>query len=214
MQVPLLELLSQQLHGELQFARYQKSLCKLRFIDDLMDDPDLQTMQVLHRLAMSALSTTIVAAKDVIFLCGSQAVAASLKLSGSLTYFHEDGTKTIDSSTWVAEVCLWTPWIFMGDLVADDVSRLALLDAESFCEILAQNPQTHYAAHRYAKDFLASWLRRCFLVITYLCTGFAIADSDEFGKPICAQSNLVSPWSNQGIAEEAGELAGRAGKGG
>eukprot|EP00439_Symbiodinium_sp_Y106_P079457 s744_g18.t1 len=164
MQVPLLELLSQQLQGELQFARFQKALCKLRFIEDLIDDPDLQTMQVLHRLAMTALSNTIVAAKDVIFLCGSQAVAACLKLSGSLTYFHEDGTKSIDSSTWVAEVCLWTPWIFMGDLVADDVTRMALLDAESFGEILSQNWQTHYAAHRYAKDFLEtlkkqdSWL--------------------------------------------------------
>lgn len=164
MQVPLLELLSQQLQGELQFARFQKALCKLRFIEDLIDDPDLQTMQVLHRLAMTALSNTIVAAKDVIFLCGSQAVAACLKLSGSLTYFHEDGTKTIDSSTWVAEVCLWTPWIFMGDLVADDVTRMALLDAASFGEILSQNWQTHYAAHRYAKDFLEtlkkqdSWL--------------------------------------------------------
>ena len=154
MQVPLLEMLSQQLQGELQFARYQRSLCKLKFIEDLIDDPDLQTLQVLHRLAMTALNNTIVAAKDVIFLCGSQAVAASLKLSGALTYFHEDGTKTIDSSTWVAEVCLWTPWIFMGDLVADDVTRLALLDAESFCGILSQNWQTQYAAHRYAKDFL------------------------------------------------------------
>jgi len=154
MSVPLLELLSQQLQGELQFARYQKPLCKLRFIEDLLQDPDLQTLQVMQQLAMSALSNTIVAAKDVIFLCGSKAVAACLMLNGALTYFHDDGPVSVDSTQWVAEVCLWTPWVFMGDLVADDVTRLALLDADKFCEILSRDWQTHASAYRYAKDFV------------------------------------------------------------
>ena len=40
----------------------------------------------------------------------------------------------VDCNSWIAEVCIWTPWVYMGDLVAEDVSRLAILDVDEFCE--------------------------------------------------------------------------------
>ena len=81
--------------------------------------------------------------REVIFLAGSDAKAAYLTQSGSLTYFHGDGPESVSNHAWISEVCLWTPWLYLGDLVADDVSRLAVLDAEEFC-----------SARRYGQEFL------------------------------------------------------------
>ncbi|CAJ1381154.1 unnamed protein product [Effrenium voratum] len=156
MAVPLLDLLSQQLQGELQFEKYRRALCRLPLLDQLLDPPDLQVKQVLHRMAMAALRNSVVASRDVIFLGGTRAEAAYLSLSGSLTYFHDDGPEAVDDSVWIAEVCLWTPWVYLGDLVANDVSRLAVLDAQAFCSTLGASWATHQAARRYAQSFLES----------------------------------------------------------
>ena len=54
-------------------------------------------------------------------------------LSG-LTTLLDQFSDEVDSNVWIAEVCIWTPWVYMGDLVAEDVSRLAILDVDEFCE--------------------------------------------------------------------------------
>ena len=110
MEVPLLELLSHQLRGELQFARHRKSLGKLALIDEMIEGEDLQTLHVLHRLAMTALSNASVASKDMIFFSGTRAAHAYLKLSGDLTYFTDNLEVSMDDNGWIAEICLWTPW--------------------------------------------------------------------------------------------------------
>ena len=155
MDVPLLELLSHQLRGELQFARHRKSLRKLAFVDDMIEGEDLQTLHVLHRLAMTALSNASVASKDIIFFSGTRASHAYLKLSGDLIYFTENAEEeSVDSSAWIAEICLWTPWVYLGDLMAEDVTRLAILDADQFCEIMAQSWLTQRAAAKHARQYL------------------------------------------------------------
>lgn len=87
-------------------------------------------------------------------MAGSDAKAAYLTQSGSLTYFHGDGPESVSNHAWISEVCLWTPWLYLGDLVADDVSRLAVLDAEEFCSALGDSWQTQQAARRYGQEFL------------------------------------------------------------
>lgn len=154
MEVPVLTLLSKQLQGELQFARYHKALCQLQVVHDLDQMRDLQVLQVMQRMSRTAISNTVVASKDVIFLAGAEAKAAYFTQSGSLTYFHDDGQQTVDCNSWIAEVCIWTPWVYMGDLVAEDVSRLAILDVDEFCETLGASWMTQNAARRYAEDFL------------------------------------------------------------
>ena len=154
MEVPLLELLSHQLRGELQFARHRKSLRKLALIDDMMQGEDLQTLHVLHRLAMMALSNASVASKDMIFFSGTRAAHAYLKLSGELRYFADSAEQSLDDSVWIAEICLWTPWVYLGDLMAEDVSRLAVLDADQFCEIMSHSWLTQRAASRHSREFL------------------------------------------------------------
>ncbi|CAJ1350204.1 unnamed protein product [Effrenium voratum] len=150
MQVPLLELLSQQLQGELQFARYEESLAKLRLVVELLESGDRQVVHTLWRVAVQAVGHCTAACKDLVFLAGNQANAAYLKLNGMLTYSSEDGDMQVNDSGWVSEACLWTPWVYLGDLIAEDVSRLAALDAEAFGDAMSQCYQTQRAASKYA----------------------------------------------------------------
>eukprot|EP00438_Fugacium_kawagutii_P001095 Skav236118 [mRNA] locus=scaffold1166:509950:511653:+ [translate_table: standard] len=157
MEVPLLDMLSPQLKGELQFARSRRDLCKLQVLNELFELPDRQVIHVLHRVAQDAVKNLVVAAADVIFLAGNPAPAAILKLSGALTYCNEDtdeGAETVSSEVWIAEVALWTPWHYLGDLISADVSRVSSLDVEIFCQALSTSWQTQRAASRYAAIFL------------------------------------------------------------
>ncbi|CAE7460030.1 Hcn2 [Symbiodinium sp. CCMP2456] len=182
--VPLLELLSHQLQGELQFARHRASLAKLEFLDflgrggaegkksktvprnrnrmgvaqdHLMDHLDRQILRILHELCTVALDSLPVASKDMVFLGGSQARKTYLVLAGTFTYHHDDGAERVDAEScgWVAEMCLWTPWVYLGDLVSHDVSRIVAMDAALFGQILSQSPSTHDHAKDYAKNFLS-----------------------------------------------------------
>ncbi|CAE7786058.1 Hcn2 [Symbiodinium necroappetens] len=155
--VPLLELLSHQLQGELQFARHRASLAKLEFLDHLMDHLDRQILRILHELCTVALDSLPVASKDMVFLGGSQARKTYLVLAGTFTYHHDDGAEKVDAEScgWVAEMCLWTPWVYLGDLVSHDVSRIVAMDASLFGQILSQSPSTHDHAKDYAKNFLS-----------------------------------------------------------
>mmetsp|Transcript_20576 Transcript_20576/g.47972 ORF Transcript_20576/g.47972 Transcript_20576/m.47972 type:complete len:712 (+) Transcript_20576:81-2216(+) len=155
--VPLLELLSHQLQGELQFARHRPSLTRLEFLEYVIDHADRQTIQVMHELATSGVLSLPVASKDMVFMGGTAARRAYLILNGSFTYYHEEGTEHLDdpeAAGWIAEMCLWTPWVYLGDLVSDDVSRIVALDAAVFGQILSQSQATYEQAKDYAKNFL------------------------------------------------------------
>lgn len=161
MDVPLLELLSPQLHGELQFARFEKELCKLQVVHDLVfEGADRQVVHILQRVSQDAVKNNVVAAADVIFLAGNHAASAYLKLSGDLTYCYEDGEEEVGSGFWSAEVALWTPWVYLGDLVSTDVSRVASLDVQSFCHAMMDSWQTQRCASRYASKFLAAMAKQ------------------------------------------------------
>eukprot|EP00434_Breviolum_minutum_P032535 symbB.v1.2.028773.t1/scaffold3081.1/size64104/1 len=151
--VPLLELLSQQLHGELHLERYRHEFCKMSFLRNLSSMADFQVVQVLQKVALTAVGDVMVAAKDVVFLGGSVGSAAYIKVGGSVTYYHSN-KKDVVGSVWLAEAALWTNWIYFGDLVAEDVSRLAVMDAKCFGECVCDCISTQKAAAIYAKEFL------------------------------------------------------------
>ena len=60
----------------------------------------------------------------------------------------------VELGFWIAEVCLWTPWVYLGDLVADDVSRLAVIDVDEFCAALGGSWHTQNSARNYGHEFL------------------------------------------------------------
>ena len=103
----------------------------------------------------------------MIFLAGNPAHSAHLKLSGALNYCYEDQEEAVTGAHWVAEagdsslfglrqVALWTPWVYLGDLVSSEVSRVAALDVQGFHEALSSSWQTQRAASHYATRFLAA----------------------------------------------------------
>ena len=154
--MPLLDLLSRPLFRELQFERHRASLCKLPLLKDLLKAPDIQTLEVLHS-SSNSLCQLVAAAQDIIFLSGSHATSSYLKLSGTLTYYDDAREIQVDNQCWVAEACLWTPWIHMGEFEAKGVSDLLCLDADTFCEALSKTASTQQAASAYAVEFLATW---------------------------------------------------------
>lgn len=36
----------------------------------------------------------------------------------------------------MAEMCLWTTWTHVGDLVSEEVSRIVIMNAEAFCRFV------------------------------------------------------------------------------
>ncbi len=157
LRVPILDLLSGPLFRELQFERHRASLCKLPMLKDLLEAPDIQTLETLHS-ATRSLHQLVAATRDIIFLSGSRATSAYFKLGGTLAYYRDQGEEIVDDSCWVAEACLWTPWIHMGDFEAKSVSDLLCLDADSFCETLAKTWSTQLVASAYAVEFLDTCL--------------------------------------------------------
>lgn len=159
--VPLLQLLSPTLRRELEFARNSGPMEKLDFINELLPTDDLQVLQVTQDLAVNAMTDLVAATKDVIFLCGRTADHAFLKINGPLSYFYsqEDEEKqlALTEESWVSEICLWASWVYQGDLVAEDVSSLVLLEVGPFCRIVSQCATTHRAAIRYCSHFLQNW---------------------------------------------------------
>ncbi|CAK9007706.1 Potassium voltage-gated channel subfamily H member 2 (Ether-a-go-go-related gene potassium channel 1) (ERG-1) (Eag-related protein 1) (Ether-a-go-go-related protein 1) (MERG) (Voltage-gated potassium channel subunit Kv11.1) [Durusdinium trenchii] len=134
--VPILKLLSTGLHAELQFSRYEGALSKLTFLKSLMAS-NFQTFQenkVLQSLAVKALHMVELAQNDVVFCTGGIAECSYLVLSGQFSYVKLAKQYPAGGHHWIGDYCLWTPWLYMGELLAREIGRLVALEAEAFCE--------------------------------------------------------------------------------
>lgn len=153
--LPILDLLSQSLQGELQFERFRGCFSDLAFTSALLTSENRQTIQVMHKLAMNAVGSSVVAHDDLVFCMGDWATGAYFTHSGSLKY-HDDDEEAhpVAEHQWVSEMALWTPWLHMGDLIAEDVSRLVVLNVEAFCKVVGDSAETRTAASTYAKAYL------------------------------------------------------------
>lgn len=134
--VPLLKLLSKGLHAELQFSRYEAALSKLTFLKSLMasDRQTFQENKVLQSLAVKALYTVELAQNDVVFCAGGVAESAYLVLSGSFSYVRQNKDRRVGLEHWIGDQCLWTPWLYVGELLAREIGRLVAMEAEAFCQ--------------------------------------------------------------------------------
>ncbi|OLP87696.1 Potassium channel AKT1 [Symbiodinium microadriaticum] len=84
-QVPLLAHLSKNLQGELQYARYQKSLSSMAFVEAL-EGQDLQNTQILHDMAVQATAQSVLLKGEVVFYAGNLAEHCFIAASGELEY--------------------------------------------------------------------------------------------------------------------------------
>ncbi|CAJ1432423.1 unnamed protein product [Effrenium voratum] len=154
--LPILDLLSESLQGELQFERYRGCLYELKFTERLLALENRQTVQVLHKLSMNALANTVVAHDDVLFCSGDLATAAYFVQSGHMNYHDDFGDEPspVEGHNWIAEMTLWTPWVHLGDLVAEDVSRLVVLQVDAFCKVVGDSNECRSVAVVYAKEYV------------------------------------------------------------
>ncbi|CAK9039949.1 unnamed protein product [Durusdinium trenchii] len=161
--LPILDLLSQSLQGELQFERYRGCLNELKFIEQLPAE-SRQTVQVMHKLAMRAIINTVVGNDDVIFCAADWATSAYCAQSGRLHYHGDEEGEPVTTiqgcNSWIAEMSLWTPWSHMGDLVSEEVSRIVVMNVEQFCKCVRESSECQAAAVAYAKDYVDQ-LRKC-----------------------------------------------------
>eukprot|EP00435_Cladocopium_sp_Y103_P037179 s292_g9.t2 len=156
-QVPLLSLLSKNLQGELQFARYQRSLNFLAFVADaLLAGDNLQHREVAHEIAANAVTQTFLATSEVVFYAGNVAEHVFLATSGALLYLQNRGKTVADLDTWISEMSLWTPWSFCGDLLTQDLTVLVMVEQSSFCDIVCKSPETQQMAKIFAEDYVAN----------------------------------------------------------
>ncbi|CAE7861083.1 ALP1 [Symbiodinium necroappetens] len=154
MHVPLLSLLSRLMYQELQFERHRVALSKIGVVRELLEGDEVHCLHTLHQMASESLAPILGAAGDSIFLSGHVAKSSFLMMTGRLCYYRDDSSEILDDTRWVAEMCLWAPWVHMGDLEAQDTSELLSLDADGFCATLGHNWETQRAASRYARRFV------------------------------------------------------------
>jgi len=153
--VPLLELLSKPLRGELQLEKFSSSMKQNAFLGALLHCDNVTVLDVMKRLATNAISTITLGGKDVIFRYGMEAVASYLTVEGSLTYLQENKLD-VECKGWASEMCLWTEWFYVGDLVAETVSKVFVLDVDAFCDVVASSHFTQKLGVAYASEYVQS----------------------------------------------------------
>eukprot|EP00913_Durusdinium_trenchii_P031116 g29138.t1 len=97
---------------------------------------------------------SVLALDDVIFSVGSVASSSYYVAEGGCSYESPEVGSLKLCESWVAEVCLWTPWVHMGYLASKDISRLISLEVTSFCECIGHDRHVWQMASEYAREFL------------------------------------------------------------
>eukprot|EP00913_Durusdinium_trenchii_P030775 g28823.t1 len=127
----ILDYLSKSLQAELLLARYRQQLSKMAFFKPLLRNKhlSLQESKTLQTLASQGVSMHDVAEDDVIFCSGHTASYSYFVANGSMLYLQSgDHERFASNDSWIAEMCLWSTWTHVGDLMC-----------HSFCKVLAIN---------------------------------------------------------------------------
>ncbi|CAE7904314.1 KCNH4, partial [Symbiodinium sp. KB8] len=155
----ILELLSKPLYAELDFARYKAIILKIPFLEQLHSScAGLSYVdRVLQQVARKAVLPVDAAEADVVFCSGGDADACFVTIDGSLKYTQDDlAQQEISDGVLLAEMCLWTHWNYVGDLISLTFSKLAKLDAEAVCGCISSAVELQNEASRYARRYLGA----------------------------------------------------------
>eukprot|EP00913_Durusdinium_trenchii_P022354 g21000.t1 len=109
-------------------------------------------MQTLAQRAIAVLDS---AEDDVVFCSGFKADATYFAINGALCYVRTGATpSSLSSEQWVAEMCLWTDWYHVGDLLSISFAKLVAINVEEFCAIIGSAGTVQAQAHEYAISFV------------------------------------------------------------
>lgn len=153
-QVELLEAVSKPLHVELHFEMYSPVLACHPFFNAYIAERPYIMRSVCHE----AVVVMAFATGDVLFDVGETRDDAKMYIAmeGMFEYFRVDGaTVEISPVTWVSEASLWICWMHHGTLSARTNSRVAVLDAKNFANIVSQFQHPGFDPKRYAVEFAA-----------------------------------------------------------
>ena len=124
-QIPILEMLSKPLQEELQLQRHHDCLSDSGFLRKLLHATSNNFRRVLFDLVTSCMTHSILALDDRAFAAGTIATASYYVADGTCCYENQSFMPSKLCNTWVAEACLWTPWLHLGNLVSQDASSCA-----------------------------------------------------------------------------------------
>lgn len=154
--VTLLNLISEQLLGELTFAMNKPHLV----VHPLFETMELNATLFLQRMCIKALAPKQLAHNDFLFVAAEQAKEMTFLTSGMLLYkkvSHEEYVQ-IDCD-WITEQALWlTSWEHLGTAESLGESTLVSIDSEAFGSVVEQSSTALVRlVQLYARQFI-TWL--------------------------------------------------------
>lgn len=154
----ILDLLSESLQAELQLARYNEGLASLPFFAKLFRNKflSLQEEQVMQTIANKAMTVLETAEDDVIFCHGNLAAAAYYALDDCSMLYLQPNVAVVKPGCreWISEMCLWTEWLHLGDLITSSFSKFIVIKAQEFCEIVSKAGPCQVQGHYYALEYV------------------------------------------------------------
>lgn len=154
----ILDLLSESLQAELQLARYNDGLASLPFFAKLFRNKflSLQEEQVMQTIANKAMTVLETAEDDVIFCHGNVATAAYYALDNCSMIYLQPNVAVVKPGCreWISEMCLWTEWLHLGDLITSSFSKFIVIKAQEFCEIVSKAGPCQVQGHYYALEYV------------------------------------------------------------
>eukprot|EP00435_Cladocopium_sp_Y103_P042392 s1144_g11.t1 len=155
-QIPILDMLSKPLQDELQLQRHVESFNENEFLRKLLENMDDLIHRVVCDVATNCLTHVVLALDDVVFAAGSVATAAYFISDGQCHYDCQAYPKSVKlCNLWVAEICLWAPWIHLGHLVSQDISRLFILEVTKFAECIGKDQKSRKLAMQHAREVVS-----------------------------------------------------------
>jgi len=151
--VELLKLVSEPLRVEVHFEMFSPVLSKHPFFARYIEE----CPHVMRKVCHSACQISQMSAGDVIFSTGEIPARPMFYIidDGSLEYVSLTGEQTsLAKDDFISEQNLWVPWTHRGELNVLMETRLCMLDAKEFQNIVSQFEHPDFDPATYAADFV------------------------------------------------------------
>jgi len=153
-EVHLLSMLPKQLYMEVVLELYDQYIEVHPFFLTLK----LQSRIVMQKLCNFALHKIVLTKGDELFGPGETAEMMYFVVEGDLTYVHEHDELAkeirVKKRDWFCEAVLWTPWVFLGRMIASNETELVALNSQEFRKIMNQHQGDLWLPKIYGNEFV------------------------------------------------------------
>jgi len=177
------------------------------FLPIITRHPFLQLLGVRHERALIKLCDVAMGQESLdsggeLFAYGKEAGKVNFLVSGRLIYVDssckfQQGTEEVHPGTWICDQVLWMPWVYRGQMTADQQCELASIDGASFRKVIGQRPQVRSLCCRFAERYLAA-MQAEFKNGTCSDLGFSVRTLEDIALATSAiKSNPCPPTQGQ-----------------